>query len=330
MKRSQTKQVKEHVRAAMLGAVIGDALGVPYEFSSREEMRAEPAAGMIGYRTHQQPAGTWSDDSSLLLCAAESLSETYESGHMAALLLRWFDEGYMTPHGEVFDFGSTTARAMDRLRQGIPAEDAGLDDENSNGNGSLMRILPVGLRAFGLQDRDILTLAAGYSGITHAHPRSRLACGYFSVLAGSILRRVYVDGEPADAHATLRWALSALADLNPSYPRQYGLADEQDHFDRLLSSEFADLPASGILSDGYVVHTLEAAVWCVLTTSSYQDAVLKAVNLGDDTDTTACVAGGLAGLLYGMESLPADWLAAIQNTDLVYGVVDSFAKTVVG
>jgi len=320
--------VRKHIRGAILGAVVGDALGVPYEFCSRGEMRAAPATGMTGYGSHQQPAGTWSDDSSMLLCTAESLSRGYDVDDMARRFLRWFDEGEMTPHGETFDYGSITAEAMRALRRGVPAAEAGGAGEMDNGNGSLMRILPVGMWAIALQERDVLRISSAVSSITHAHPRSRLACGYYSLLVWSVLRDVYRQGERFDARTALRSALRVARDADLRYPQDADTARERVHYRRIFTGYFEDLPESAIASDGYVVHTLEAAVWCVLTTDSFEDAVLKAVNLGGDTDTTASVAGGLAGLLYGEDALPAEWLGALQNRALVMDVTGRFAARI--
>jgi ADP-ribosylglycohydrolase len=321
-------RIRDHIRAAILGAVLGDALGVPHEFSTREEMRAAPATGMTGYGSHQQPTGTWSDDSSMLLCTAESLVHGYDIDDMARRFLRWFDEGEMTPHGETFDFGSTTAEAMRALRRGMSAAEAGGTAETDNGNGSLMRILPVGMWAIALQERDVQRIASAVSGITHAHPRSRLACVYYSLVVWSVLRDLYRQSDRFDAHTALRAALRMLGDADLRYPQDVDIARERVHYRRLFAGYFAGLPESAIYSDGYVVHSLESAVWCVLTTDSYPDAVLKAVNLGGDTDTTACVAGGLAGLLYGLGALPEQWLGTLQNRGLVMEVTERFAARI--
>jgi len=133
------------------GAVVGDALGVPVEFRSREELRQDPVQDMRGYGTYNQPAGTWSDDSSLLLCTAESLLDGFDTRHLASLFVRWLHQAHWTPWEEVFDVGGTTHRAINNLSKGAEPEEAGLTDENSNGNGSLMRILPIALHYFSHQ-----------------------------------------------------------------------------------------------------------------------------------------------------------------------------------
>ncbi len=141
--------VKEKILGGLWGAVVGDALGVPVEFRSREELRQDPVQDMRGYGTYGQPAGTWSDDSSLMLCTVESLLDGLDTGHLGSLFVRWLQEAHWTPWDKVFDVGGTTNQAINRLSQGVEPEQAGLTDENSNGNGSLMRILPVALCYFG-------------------------------------------------------------------------------------------------------------------------------------------------------------------------------------
>ncbi|MCB2206237.1 ADP-ribosylglycohydrolase family protein [bacterium] len=325
MQRTTETPLFEHIRAAILGAVVGDVLGVPYEFISREKMQARPATGMTGAGTHQQMRGTWSDDSSMLLCTAEHLTTGFNIAQLGRGFLRWFDTGYMTPDGKVFDFGLTTGLAMDRIREGMPVEKCGLEDEDSNGNGSLMRILPVGIWAYRFHERGIIRAASIVSAITHAHPRSQLACGLYCLVVSTLMRIIEEKGSDFDRPAVLNYVMWKLRNPDPEvfFPRS--LKQELKHFDRLLSPDFAELPESEIRSSGYVVHTLEAALWCVLTTTSYRDAVLKAVNLGEDTDTTASVAGGLAGLLYGPGCIPQMWLHDVRSFAFIKRVVDRFA-----
>lgn len=315
--------IAERRKAALLGAVLGDALGVPYEFEVRSGMARKPATGMTGYGTHNQPPGTWSDDSSMMLCTAESLIGGYDPEDIARRFLRWFDEGYMTPHGETFDFGGITAEAMRALRRGVPALEAGGAGEMDNGNGSLMRILPVALLYAALPPEELLRRASAVSSITHAHPRSRLACGIYCLLAADLLT---AGPKPSAGLLTrLKDRLPQLTEDIPHLTDDAGLLTELPHFHRIFEADFPRLPESEIRSDGYVVHTLEAALWCVLRSGSYEAAVLDAVNLGFDTDTTACVAGGLAGLVHGIAGLPPAWLAALKEAERVMDIAEGVA-----
>ncbi|MFW6252928.1 MAG: ADP-ribosylglycohydrolase family protein, partial [bacterium] len=177
-------------RASLLGAVVGDALGVPVEFSSREERRRDPVLGMRAYGTHHQPAGTWSDDSSMLLCLAASIVETgWNLEDQMSRYAKWLTEAYMTPHGKVFDVGGATRAAIGRYEEGTQAVLCGGRDERDNGNGSLMRCLPAALYFAASPDEMLARAMDQSSRLTHAHPRSRLACVFFGFLVSELMRR---------------------------------------------------------------------------------------------------------------------------------------------
>ena len=309
----------DRLRGALLGAVVADALGVPVEFSSREERRRDPVTGVRGYGTYQQPPGTWSDDSSMLLCTVEQLRGEYDPDALGRLFTAWCFDGYCTPWGQTFDRGGTTTAALQRVRRGVPAEEAGLDDERSNGNGSLMRILPVALRYAGAPDDMLLEMAHRISAITHRHPRSQMACGIYCLIARELL-----GGYPAGK------AYARGIDRARDWYRREPFAAEAPHFARVFSGTIGELPENDINSGGYVIDTLEAALWCLLTATSYPEAVLQAINLGGDTDTTACVAGGLAGLYYGAGTIPAEWLEALARREMVLALVDRYITVVKG
>lgn len=282
----------------MFGLAVGDALGVPVEFTSRSTLKKNHVTGMREYGTYELPAGTWSDDSSLAFCLAEALSESFDLDKIAKNFIRWESQGYWTPYGEVFDIGIATRQAINRLKRGTKPELSGGADEQSNGNGSLMRILPL---VFYIKDKPLeerFRLTWQVSSITHRHIRSVIACFYYLEFARLLLK-------PLDKYEIY----SILSKEIPENLSVLGIdGDELSHFDRILNNDIYNLKEENIDSGGYVVNTLEASIWCLLTTESYPEAVLKAVNLGADTDTTACVTGGLAGLLYGHEQIPKDWI----------------------
>ena len=285
---------------ALWGSVVGDALGVPVEFTDRDARRLDSVVSMRGGGVWRQPPGTWSDDSSLLLCSAESLLDGFDPDDMGRKFVDWLQGKRWTPWGEVFDIGSTTRRALGEVARGVAAELAGGITEGSNGNGSLMRIIPVALHSTSLPVAGMLERIHRASAITHRHPRSQMACGLFSLVAQHLLR-----GESP----VCAWEASAN-----EFRGQYGAAEwaaERARFDAILEADLADLPESEIKSDGYVLHTLAASMWCLLNTESYSEAVLRAVNLGGDADRTGCVTGGLAGLSYGYSSIPEEWIATL-------------------
>ncbi|MBX9257235.1 ADP-ribosylglycohydrolase family protein [Desmonostoc muscorum CCALA 125] len=303
--------------SGLMGLCVGDALGVPVEFTSRAERVKSPVTTMLGYGTWNQPPGTWSDDSSLSFCLAESLCRGYSLEAIANSFWRWYKEAYWTPRGDVFDIGQTTHTALMRLKQGVVAHQAGGKVENSNGNGSLMRILPMAYCHRSLTLGELLARVHDVSGITHAHRRSQMACGIYISIAVSLL-------EGADLQTAY---LQGLQDIQTIYSvREFLL--EKPHFGRVFSGEIAKLPVEEINSGGYVIDTLESSLWCLLNSSSYSEAVLKAVNLGGDTDTTAAVTGGLAGIYYGVENIPRQWMNQIaRKQDIIY-LAERFARAV--
>ncbi len=290
------------ILGGLWGSVVGDALGVPVEFKTRATVQTNPVVDMRGSGSHNQLPGTWSDDSSLLLCSTDSLvRHDFDTDDMGKRFLAWYQEELWTPRGGVFDIGVTTSHALLRIRNGVRAEMAGDDGQFSNGNGSLMRIIPVSLRFSPAPTKTLLDRVHRASAITHRHPRSQLACGLYSLVIRELLAG-------ADSQTALARALQSFREFYEADPYW---AVELDYFQLLLAGDLSKRPESEIDSSGYVIHTLNAGLWCLLTTTSFEECVLKAVNLGGDTDTTGCVAGGLAGTTYGNQSIPSAWLAQL-------------------
>lgn len=295
--------LRERMLGCLLGAVVGDALGVPVEFTSREERSTDPVEGPRAYGTYNQPAGTWSDDSSLLLATADSLTRGgYDPGDMMARFATWLQGKAYTPHGTVFDVGISTRQAIARHIHGEPPDAWGGRGESSNGNGSLMRIAPLSLFVHRLAPEEIVRCSAEVSGLTHAHPRSQVCCAYFSLLLRGLLA-----GRP------LRDAMAeASAWVDPFVPD-----DERRTLAPILDGSIVDAPPERIRGSGYVVHCLEASLWCAARTREYRAAVLAAINLGEDTDTTACVTGALTGAMYGIAAVPEAWLKVLAAREYV-------------
>jgi ADP-ribosylglycohydrolase len=314
-----------HTRAALLGLAVGDALGVPVEFISRHARHRDPVTDLRGYGTHHQPPGTWSDDSSLTFCLAETLATVgYNPADAARRFVKWQDEGYWTAHGRVFDIGVSTAEALQRVRRGVEPLQAGGRDEYSNGNGSLMRILPL---VFTVKDwliADRFRAVREMSSVTHAHIRSAMACFIYVEMARQLLSGLAV----AKAFMEMRQVVN-------DFFQAEGVGSELElrQFHRILENPYGDYvikplveyPEAAIQSSGYVVHTLEAALWCLLNYDTYAATVLAAVNLGDDTDTTGAVAGGLAGMAYGEAGIPAEWLAGLARRADIEDLADRLA-----
>lgn len=299
-----TKQIIEN---GIYGVAIGDALGVPYEFFKRDEIAEKPCVDMIGYGTYYKPAGTFSDDTSMTLAGLYGLSSANSDADYTAVMecfRTWREEGRFSVDG-VFDVGRTCSAAILKYKRGFAPMECGGCDEFDNGNGSLMRILPAifySLARYNYIDSEFI---GEMSALTHGHIISKTACQIYANVAKAIL-----DGVDK---------ASLLSGL-----KTYG----QTVFSRLKSADFYKISESEIRSSGYVVDTLEAALWCFCNTNSYSDCVLKAVNLGGDTDTTAAVAGGLAGLYYGKEAIPKKWLKTLRGKEIIDECIEKFCNHV--
>jgi ADP-ribosyl-[dinitrogen reductase] hydrolase len=288
----------------LMGLCVGDALGVPVEFASRAELQDAPVVDMYSPNRWNQLPGTWSDDSSLTFCLVDALCEGFSLDKIADSFCRWYYEQAWTARGKVFDIGITTQMALEKLHRGVPPLQAGDTVERSNGNGSLMRILPLAYYHRQLDLSSLLERVHQVSCITHAHPRSQMACGIYISIAIALLQGY----DPREAYEL------GLERVEPLY-QQPPFIQEYSHFERVFSRNIDQLPMAEINSEGYVIDTLEASLWCLLQSSSYPEAVLKAVNLGEDTDTTGAVTGGLAGIYYGYANIPPEWLEVIPRKE---------------
>ncbi|HMQ62265.1 MAG TPA: ADP-ribosylglycohydrolase family protein [Flavilitoribacter sp.] len=303
---------KNQAPGALLGVAAGDAVGVPFEFRTRLELSRYPAAGMSGFGSHMQLPGTWSDDSSLTFCLAESLLNGYDLRDMAGRFVQWKNDAYWAARNEVFDIGITTSHAIKRLENILKT--GGTDElqklknqgtETENGNGALMRILPMLWYIKGKDAVEQFELVREVSALTHRHIRSAMACMIYLKMAEFLL----TGRDKAACYSDTREAVLELW-KQPAF----GLA-EQMHFNRIIQNDISLLDKDQIKSGGYVLDSLEAAFWCFLRQDNFEKTVLTAVNLGFDTDTTAAIAGGMAGIYYGKEGIPADWLSALARLE---------------
>lgn len=311
-------KIIKQIKTVMLGHAIRDALGVPVEFESRSKLERSPVTEMFGFGSYPVPIGTWSDDTSMSLAALDSLASG-KINHFEIMtnFAKWLKDGEYTTTGKAFDVGHTCLKAIHRFTKDTYSEKngfimppnydvtaCGLSEEYDNGNGSLMRIHPFALMIW--FDKRLMpkcdTIIDNASSLTHAHERSKLACRIYTLILFHLLSVAHKGS-----------VMMALQDAK----RQYWNSHEYRHYLRLFSDDFDQLPIDKIKSSGYVVDTLEAAVWCVLTTNSYKECVLKAVNLGEDTDTVAAIAGGLAGALYGYDAIPKDWLETLKKREYI-------------
>jgi len=314
------KNLTDSIQDSFIGFAVGDALGVPVEFETREWLQENPVQGMVGGMRYNQPPGTWSDDSSMVFSTAESLCRGYELEDIARQYSKWRNERFWTPRGRVFDIGIQTNKAIDRIDRFLemelrirPIPELGVN-EKENGNGSLMRILPL---AFFLKDK---SAEEGYriirevSALTHSHARAVIGCFIYvrfilSLLEGKDKYRAYTE----------------LRNFIPDFCSKNTGSNEHEHYSRILDNNIADFPEATIRSSAYVLHTLEACLWCVMRNDNYKDTVLQAVNLGEDTDTVAALAGGLAGILYGRDHIPGEWMAVLARKEDILDLSERFS-----
>ncbi|MGB4661449.1 MAG: ADP-ribosylglycohydrolase family protein [Mobilitalea sp.] len=323
----------DFVLGGIMGLVVGDALGVPTEFQSREELSDDPVTNMRQYGTHYQPAGTWSDDSSMVLASMDSLSKKLNYIDMMDKFSSWLLYGEYTPYGEVFDIGVSTSNAIMNYTSGMTPLECGGKSTGDNGNGSLMRILPTALYFYGIADNlheygnyEMMQKIHEISSLTHAHPRSQVGCGLYAGFIGNILR-YRNQYQPL---ALMKECAQAVFGYYARHQYLDEMIDELEEYSRLRDIDtFAKLSEYEIKSSGYVVDTLEAAIWCFITTDSYEECVLRSVNLGDDTDTVAAVAGGLAGCYYGYSKIPDELLKVIAKREWIEGLCRKFQESLI-
>ncbi|TCM67285.1 ADP-ribosylglycohydrolase [Acinetobacter calcoaceticus] len=340
------------IQGAIYGLLVGDAVGVPYEFHHADQLPALDEIEMVPpinfNRTYAHiPVGTWSDDGAQALCLLASLLHTdvqtcddakthadaqtlanakthanaqidteletsavevsisvaqgvqvFDAEDFARRLSNWYRCGYMAVDFEVFDVGIQTREALVRFAEGVSISDMGNTDERSNGNGSLMRCLPLALWHQG-SDAELVAMAYAQSHLTHAHIRSKICCAFYCLWA-----RYLLQGQEVNA----AWDLAEATLLSFYQHRPIELVE--------LQSQVCPAQAFPIKGSGYVVDCLHSAKFA-LQQASYADVIKAAIALGNDTDTTACVAGGLAGIIFADVGIPEHWMAALRGRDLV-------------
>lgn len=288
----------DRFRGCISGLATGDAVGTTVEFSPRGSFT--PLTGMVGGGPFRLKPGQWTDDTSMALCLAASLIEIggFDPVDQMERYCRWYETGYLSSTGHCFDIGGTTRHALHRYRQtGDPFSGPG--ELSSGGNGSIMRLAPVPL--FYFPDRQQMVHYAGESSrTTHGSPECIDACRLY----GDILFR----------------ALSSESKENILFNE--ALAITAPKIRAIAQGAFRCKTIDQIRGSGYVVDSLEAALWCFWTTESFEQAILAAANLGDDADTSAAVCGQVAGAYYGIQGIPDDWLSRLAMKDEIIRLAD--------
>ena len=301
-------------KAGIIGLAIGDAMGVPIEFLDRKVLLKNPVTKMLGEQIHFMPKGSWSDDTSLNLALIDSINnkkgiDLYDIGQN---FIAWGENGKYTPTGKTFGMGKITLNAIAKLERGdIKPEACGGNTETANGNGSLMRILPIAYYCYSKKcaDQEVYNMVKQVSSLTHAHEISIMGC------------YIYV-----------KFAIELLSgnDIKKAYKRikklkyEYFSDDCKNLYSRVIKDNIGELKLADINSSGYVVDTLESTLWILLNTNNYNQAVIGAINLGGDTDTIGACTGGLAGIYYGFENINETWKNELIKYDYIIDLCHKF------
>lgn len=314
-------KLQSKFRNGIYGVAVGDALGTPVQFCSREELCRYPITGIKDDGTYRLPAGTWSDDTSMTLALAESLGRLNDINYEDVMdnFAKWNNCGKFTPDGKAFDQGHICLAAIEnwlnRKERDWPekAVDCGLAKFEDNGNGSLMRILPISFYIYAKYGKKSYLhgdIVRNVSKLTHAHPVSQFACEFYCNMIYQML-----ESPELSKKEIFQNAKDVMLKIWESPEQKNDKAELKNAFDRLYDSDFNIVPEEEIQSSGFVVHSLEAALWCFLNTNNYCDCTLKAVNLGEDTDTIAAIAGGLAGVFYA--EIPKEWIDELRGKEVI-------------
>lgn len=304
----------DRITGGLVGLLVGDAMGVPYEFKRAEEISRYPLIEMAppaGMATQWgQPPGTWSDDGAQALCLLQSLLEhdgAFDPADFGRKLVAWHQDGYMAAGGHVFDVGNQSGNAIRAIAAGRPVPD-GSGGRPSHGNGTVMRVLPATLIGTRLDDAALFAMAAATARVTHPAEFGQLCAGFYCLWA----RRIMVGAPPRDAWLAAYDALNTLADSSPA--KQAVLTALHPHR--------SDRP----IGNGEVADCLQGARWAISRATSYEETVRRAIQVGGDTDTTAAVAGGLAGVYWGLDAIPMRWRSALREHATILGVINALRR----
>ena len=310
---------KSVVKNGIYGFVVGDAFGVPVEGMNRADLNKNPVKDVIGFGRHNVPEGTWSDDTAMTLATMDSIAKknSIDYDDIMSKFCKWFYYGDYTADGKVFDIGFTTKKALNTYKiTNLPAIQCGSNNKNDNGNGSLMRILPIVLylRNLNIDDNQQVEIINSISSLTHANEISKLGCYIYSLFINSIL-----NGKTKE---------EAYLDIcNYDYSKYYS-KEAIDSYSDVLNGNISNYNYETIESSGYIIDTLKASIWVILNTNNYEDSIIKAVNLGGDTDTIGAITGSIAGIIYGYNKIPKNWIDKIKNRDYLDKIISEYEQII--
>ena len=302
-------------KSGVIGLAVGDAMGVPLEFCMREKLMQHPTTQMLGYGSHDVPKGSWSDDSSMTLATIDAIIKDgcINYNTIATNFLEWMKNAKYTPTDTVFDIGRTCLRAIAKFESNQEiAEKCGGTSEMDNGNGSLMRILPLTYYCFSknMNEKEIYEIVKNVSSITHRHEISIMGCFIYVMYGIELL-----------SNKNLTQAYEKIKKIKYN---TYFSEKTIDRYERILKKNIKKYSLDEIKSTGFIVDTLEATLWFLLNTNSYNQSIIGAINLGNDTDTVGACVGGLAGIYYGLENINKTWQSELLKYDYIVELCDKF------
>ncbi|KAG4084855.1 ADP-ribosylglycohydrolase [Neocallimastix lanati (nom. inval.)] len=304
------------IKDGLYGFVVGDALGVPVEFCNRVFLRTKPIEEMTGYGTHKVPEGVWSDDTSMTLATMDSIIQkgVVDYNDIAEKFCSWLYNAKYTATNLVFDSGITTQKALNLYSKNKQdATQCGGKNIRDNGNGSLMRILPIAYYCYykHLCDSEILEIVKNTSSITHAHEISIMGCYIYVHYVINLLN----GKNKKDSYKAIQ-------------KMDYSMFQEETrkNYNRIIKQDISILKEDEIKSTGFVVYSLEASLWAILKNNKLKDTILMAINLGNDTDTIGAITGSLAGIIYSYNEIPKSWIEKLKNKELLDKLITNFCS----
>lgn len=307
---------EELIKNGILGFILGDAVGVPYEFKKRENIIN---VDMIGNGSHNVSKGTWSDDSSMVIATMKSIIDNNGNINYKDIMdnfMLW-EEGKEFIVNKTFGIGRTTLNALKCYRYRNEFKEyenpinCGQANFNDNGNGSLMRILPIAYYCYykNIEETEIYKIVKNISSITHSHNISIMGCYIYVLFVIQLLK----GNNKKDSYKYIK-------DYN------YNMFDDDtiEYYKRILNNDISLLDSNEISGLGFVVNTLEAVIWSFMNSNNYKESVINAIKLGNDTDTIGALVGGLSGIYY--KQLPSEWLNELQRKDYLLDVCNKYSK----
>ena len=309
---------KDIIINGIMGFIIGDALGVPLEFKKRDLFKNNKVTDMIS-SDRVGAKGVWSDDSSMVIATMKSIIDNKGKINYESIMdnfILWVSNKDFTAIDKAFGIGRATFFALGNYhnKRYEKITDCGMKGFNYNGNGSLMRILPIAYYCYykKLNDDEIYHLVKDISSLTHSHEISILGCFIYVLLVIELL-----SGEEKE---------NAYSNIKKYNYRKYFSLENIKYYDRLLNNDISKLNVDSISSTGFIVDTLEAVIWCFINNNSYDKCVIEAINLGNDSDTIGALVGGLSGIYYG--NLPSKWLDSIVKKDYLLKLSNDYYNSI--